>query len=138
MNISDKNIHPNSSILFHFLKKIFDQLYMLPKPLAINHRACTSYHSLVSNEHFLGKIILKYTTKRSKIHLFHDFFSMEHFPKHPQKRVCNEIFTTKETCPFPHLKFCILFYMIYMKGGGGEGADFTCLSVCVSKSCQKS
>ena len=62
------------------------------------------------------------------------FFSMEHFPKHPQKRVCNKIFTTKETCPLPHLKFCILFYMIYMKGV----ADFTCLSVCVSKSCPKS
>ena len=64
---------------------------------------------------------------------FYDYFSMEHFPQYPQKGVCNEIFPTKETCP-PPLKFCILFYMIYMKGG----ADFTCFSVCVSKSCQKS
>ena len=45
MNISDKNINPNSSILFHFLKKIFDKIYMPLKPQAINHRACTSYHS---------------------------------------------------------------------------------------------
>ena len=47
--------------------------------------------------------------------------------------VCNEIFTTKETCPPPHLKLCILFYRIYRKG-----TDFTCMSVFISKSCQKS
>ena len=47
---------------------------------------------------------------------FYDYFSMEHFPQYPQKGVCNEIFPTKETCP-PPLKFCILFYKFYMKGG---------------------
>ena len=42
--------------------------------------------------------------------------SKEHFPQPPQKGVCNEIFTTKDMSP--HLKFCILFYRIYRKGGG--------------------
>ena len=36
--------------------------------------------------------------------------------KPPQKGECNEIFTTKETY-VPHLKFCILFYRVYRKGG---------------------
>ena len=39
MNISNQNIHPNSSILFHFLQKISRRIYMPPKPLAIDHRA---------------------------------------------------------------------------------------------------
>ena len=64
--------------------------------------------------------------------IFINFFSMEHFPQHPQKGVCNEIFTTKETCP-PTLNFVL---QDLYEGGGG--ADFTCLSVCVSKSFQKS
>ena len=38
--------------------------------------------------------------------IFINFFSMEHFPQHPQKGVCNEIFTTKETCP-PTLNFVL-------------------------------
>ena len=54
------------------------------------------------------------------------------FPTTPTERVCNEMFTTKETCP-PHLKLCILFYRIYRKG-----TDFTCMPVFISKSCQKS
>ena len=37
--ISNQNIHANSSILFYFLFKKFDKIYMPPKPLAINHRA---------------------------------------------------------------------------------------------------
>ena len=42
INISNQNIHPNSSILFHFYK-IFSRKYnMAPKPLAINHRAALS------------------------------------------------------------------------------------------------
>ena len=60
---------------------------------------------------------------------FFNFVSMEHFPQHPQKGVCNEIFTTKETCP-PTLNFVYCF-----TGFIGRGADFTCLSVYVSKSC---
>ena len=32
----NQNFNPNSSILFYFLKKIFNEIYMPPKPLAIN------------------------------------------------------------------------------------------------------
>ena len=39
VNISNKNIHINSSILFHVLKNFLDEIYMSPKPLVINHRA---------------------------------------------------------------------------------------------------
>ena len=39
MNVSNQNIHPNSSVLFHFFKNFLDEIYMPPKPLAINHRA---------------------------------------------------------------------------------------------------
>ena len=43
-------------------------------------------------------------------------FSREHFPQPPQKGMCNEISTTRETCP--HFKsICKLFYGIYRKGG---------------------
>ena len=35
--------------------------------------------------------------------IFFLFFSNEHFPQPPQKGVCNEIFTTKETCPSPYI-----------------------------------
>ena len=41
MNISNQNIHPNSSILFHFFK-IFSKKYISHKPLAIKHRAAPS------------------------------------------------------------------------------------------------
>ena len=40
--------------------------------------------------------------------IFINLFSREHFPQHPQKGVCNEIFTTKETCP-PTLNFVYCF-----------------------------
>ena len=39
-------------------------------------------------------------TKRSKIHLFKINFEGT-FPTTPTEGVCNEIFTTKETCPPP-------------------------------------
>ena len=39
---------------------------------------------------------------------FFNFISMEHFPQHPQKGVCNKIFTIKETCP-PTLNFVYCF-----------------------------
>ena len=39
MNISNQNIHPDSSILFHFIKNFLDEIYMPPKLLAINHQA---------------------------------------------------------------------------------------------------
>ena len=39
MNISNQNIHPDSSILFHFIKNFLDETYMSPKLLAINHQA---------------------------------------------------------------------------------------------------
>ena len=42
---------------------------------------------------------------------------MEHFPQHPQKGVCNEIFITKETCP-PTLNFVYCFTGFIWRGGG--------------------
>ena len=39
---------------------------------------------------------------------FFNFFSMQHFPQHSQKGVCNEIFITKETCP-PTLNYVYCF-----------------------------
>ena len=55
--------------------------------------------------------------------IFINFFSMEHFPQHPQKAVCNEIFTTKETCPPTlNLVYCFtgfIIFIIYRGGGGG-------------------
>ena len=47
--------------------------------------------------------------------IFINFFSMEHFPQHPQKGVCNEIFTTKETCP-PTLNFVYCFTGFICRG----------------------
>ena len=35
----NQNFNPNSSILFYFLKNFLNEIYMPPKPLAINHRA---------------------------------------------------------------------------------------------------
>ena len=40
---------------------------------------------------------------------------MEHFPQHPQKGVCNEIFTTKERCP-PILNFVYCFTRFIIGG----------------------
>ena len=51
---------------------------------------------------------------------------MEHFPQHPQKGVCNEIFTTKETCP-PTLNFVYCFTGFIWRG---EGWFYMFVSMC--------
>ena len=37
-----KYMHINSSILFHFFQNFLEEIYMPPKPLAINHQAALS------------------------------------------------------------------------------------------------
>ena len=70
-------------------------------------------------------------TKTLQIHLFKINFEGT-FPTTPTEGVCNEIFTTKETCP-PTLN-CVYCFTGFI----GRGSDFTCMSVFISKSCQKS
>ena len=47
---------------------------MPPKPLTMNHRAALAIIHRYAMNICIGKIILKYTPKRSKIHLFFNFF----------------------------------------------------------------
>ena len=101
MNISNQNMHPNSSILFQFFK-IFSRKYICPI----------------------------YTKTLQNPSLFHIIFK-EHFLQHPQKGVCIEIFTAKEACPYLNFAYCVTGFIL-------RGSDFTCTSVCVLKSCQKS
>ena len=55
-----------------------------------------------------NKNLLSQKKQNAPKSIFINFFSMEHFLQHPQKGVCNEIFTTKETCP-PTLNFVYCF-----------------------------
>ena len=57
------------------------------------------------------------------------------FPTTPTEGVCNEMFTTKETCPPPPPTLnCVYCFTGFI----GRGTDFTCMPVFISKSCQKS
>ena len=50
INISNQHIHPNSSILFYFFKNFLNEIYMPPKPLAMNYRAAlATIHSSTMN-----------------------------------------------------------------------------------------
>ena len=70
---------------------------MPPKPLAINHRAALAIIQYKQCT-FLRQNNIKIYNKTLQNLSFFLFFFMQHFPQHPRKGVCNEIFTIKETC----------------------------------------
>ena len=87
--------------LVPFIQNFPEEIYMPPKPLAINHRL--HYHYFIGKQWtFLRQNNIEIHTKTFKNLSFFYFFFRTNISHNPhKKRVYNEIFTTKETCPSP-------------------------------------